>query len=215
MQSSPVFKPVFAKVRHSSQIIPNHFDETLLIKEIYRHTNKARDAYNLSLFLWNDTLTYTAHDHSQDMVNNHYIAHISPKEENRTLQKRLENHGFHFTNHTFAENIGVNYMLDIAGRSYYEKSGWFDKPVYIDYNTGETIDYQTYDHFAKTIVDQWMKSPGHRKNILNPQMQQIGIGAIQGKYQNFDAIYVTQVFLGIMDLPIRKKQIPSSERVLP
>ena len=46
--------------------------------------------------------------------------------------------------------------------------------------------------FAKAAVEGWMKSPGHRKNILDPDYSQSGIGvAIRG-----GAAYATQVFFG-------------------
>jgi uncharacterized protein YkwD len=46
--------------------------------------------------------------------------------------------------------------------------------------------------FAKAAVDGWMNSPGHRKNILDPDYNQSGIGvAIRG-----GKAYATQVFFG-------------------
>ncbi|HEV7959398.1 MAG TPA: CAP domain-containing protein [Rhizomicrobium sp.] len=46
--------------------------------------------------------------------------------------------------------------------------------------------------FARIAVDGWMKSPGHRANILNPRYDQSGIGvALVG-----NQAYATQVFFG-------------------
>src|SRR5262249_49166965 len=39
---------------------------------------------------------------------------------------------------------------------------------------GENIAYGHAD--AKAVVQGWMKSPGHRKNILNPEVAEIGVG---------------------------------------
>ena len=45
---------------------------------------------------------------------------------------------------------------------------------------------------ARDLVDGWMKSPGHRANILNGQLRYIGVGVAQsGNY-----IYATQNFGG-------------------
>jgi len=41
------------------------------------------------------------------------------------------------------------------------------------------------------IIQMWMKSPGHRKNILNPQFKEVGFGITKAK--NGDR-YFTQVF---------------------
>ncbi len=51
-----------------------------------------------------------------------------------------------------------------------------------------------HDHkkLAKNLVDGWMKSPGHRANILNGQLRYIGVGVAQSG----DYIYATQNFGG-------------------
>jgi uncharacterized protein YkwD len=55
----------------------------------------------------------------------------------------------------------------------------------------EGIPYDA-DHFAQTAVDGWMKSPGHRRNILDPGFTWAGIGvAIRG-----NKAYATQIFAG-------------------
>lgn len=45
---------------------------------------------------------------------------------------------------------------------------------------------------AKNLVDGWMRSPGHRANILNAQLRYIGVGVAQSK----NYIYATQNFGG-------------------
>lgn len=47
---------------------------------------------------------------------------------------------------------------------------------------------------AEEVVDAWMKSPGHRANILNTSYQEIGIYALQGTYQGRSVWYVVQHF---------------------
>jgi uncharacterized protein YkwD len=46
-----------------------------------------------------------------------------------------------------------------------------------------------------------MKSPGHRKNILNPQYENIGCGIGAGIYQGMKAIYATLNFSGTLRPP--------------
>ena len=45
---------------------------------------------------------------------------------------------------------------------------------------------------AKDLVNGWMKSPGHRANILNAQLRYIGIGVAESG----NNIYATQDFGG-------------------
>ena len=46
---------------------------------------------------------------------------------------------------------------------------------------------------AERIVDKWMESPGHRANILDPQLSYVGFGAARGESGRW---YVVQDFLG-------------------
>lgn len=48
-----------------------------------------------------------------------------------------------------------------------------------------------YDsHVAKKLVEGWLKSPGHRANLLNPEFRRTGIGiAVRKGY-----VYATQIF---------------------
>lgn len=49
------------------------------------------------------------------------------------------------------------------------------------------------EEFAKIAVDGWMKSPGHRANILNPRFDTSGIGVAKVG----DHAFATQVFHGL------------------
>jgi len=63
------------------------------------------------------------------------------------------------------------------------------KSGYIYRNLGENIARSkgSFPH----VIHMWMKSPGHRKNILNPHFKEMGVGII--KVHNGDR-YFTQVF---------------------
>ncbi len=47
------------------------------------------------------------------------------------------------------------------------------------------------DQWTRTVMKGWMKSPGHRKNILNPKFRYLGV-AVSPCAQNL--AYATQVF---------------------
>ena len=44
------------------------------------------------------------------------------------------------------------------------------------------------------IVDSWLHSPGHRKNILSSQMREIGVSVIKGKLNGADTWVSVQIF---------------------
>lgn len=49
----------------------------------------------------------------------------------------------------------------------------------------------TASRFSDSAVRAWMKSPGHKKNILSREYVRTGIGISRGKDGN---VYVTQIF---------------------
>lgn len=51
-------------------------------------------------------------------------------------------------------------------------------------------------HFDNALEQHiaWMESPLHRKNILNPEYQDIGVAVAKGKFKNFETTIVVQFF---------------------
>jgi uncharacterized protein YkwD len=54
----------------------------------------------------------------------------------------------------------------------------------------------TYEELTDSAVENWMNSPGHRKNILNPQLTRLGVGVALGQQGNVPYVYLTQDFAG-------------------
>jgi uncharacterized protein YkwD len=75
-----------------------------------------------------------------------------------------------------AENIAQTFALQYASGT----------PVYTRQENGETVFSReaggeplpphTYHSFAADLLDQWMDSPGHRKNILAEEPRYLGAG---------------------------------------
>ncbi len=63
---------------------------------------------------------------------------------------------------------------------------------------GENLAWGTGGYAAATsIVRAWMRSPGHRANLLRPGFRRIGIGALVGSFAGYrGAIVVTADFAG-------------------
>ena len=59
--------------------------------------------------------------------------------------------------------------------------------------TGRGYDPRQVRYLAQKIMDGWMKSPGHRANILTPGYTHLGVGVMA----NHQEVKATQVFIGI------------------
>lgn len=62
------------------------------------------------------------------------------------------------------------------------------------------------------IVDGWMQSPGHRKNILSTGVKEMGASVIKGRMDGADTWVSVQIF-GLQSLPVSEKSciLPSQE----
>lgn len=83
----------------------------------------------------------------------------------------------------------ANHVRD-EGRLYHRPQYWTQYPSYIPAG-GENALQAWTDYNSPRLVQLWMDSPGHRKNILDPRAKTVGIGvatAADGKLyaiQNF------------------------------
>jgi uncharacterized protein YkwD len=67
------------------------------------------------------------------------------------------------------------------------------------WSVGENIFYETPNTTAASTVGEWMGSPPHRQNILDPEWREIGIGAVhlasaRGTYGGHSVTIVTADF---------------------
>ena len=150
-----------------------NIDISLLQKAIFIETNKIRKEHHLRQFLFSPYLEQIAQEHSNDMVTYGFFSHDSPVPGKETLRDRLLD--INIKNSFAAENIAKTFARQITPQ----------KPVfppsvnggYFSYtHKGAPIALHTYQSFAASVVNDWMNSPGHRVNILNPDFLYLGCG---------------------------------------
>ena len=135
-----------------------------LAQRIHKLVNAERMKRKLTALAWDGKLARIATDHSRDMVRRNYVSHNTPEGHGFAHRYREGGYTCRITVgliiHTGAENIALgrryNTMRTINGVAYY------------DWNSPQDI--------ARQTVDGWMRSTGHRANILGPQWKHQGIG---------------------------------------
>ena len=152
-----------------------------LASRIHQLTNEERRRHGLRALEWDRELAAIAYLHSSDMARRDYFDHISP--EGKNFADRYREHGYRKSTrvgdvvYEGAENLFLN---NIARSYTYDKE------------TGEvySYDFNSLEEIAKSTVEGWMQSPGHRENILTPFTRE-GIGI----YITDDGkVYITQNF---------------------
>jgi uncharacterized protein YkwD len=144
--------------------------ETLVFEEM----NKERERHGLRALTWNILLSDIARRHSLDMAGKNYLSHKNHNNEgpsDRAAKKRLDITKTKKSG--MMRGIGENICKIPAG------------------NIEGYGQVKTETDIAGIAMKEWMKSPEHRANILNPDYDFIGIGAAYDGNGNY---YITQNF---------------------
>ncbi|UPV72976.1 CAP domain-containing protein [Halorussus limi] len=149
---------------------------------VHKEINERRRAHDLRPIQFDKELRQIARYHSKDMGENQYFAHESPSGE--TMADRYDKFGYDCRVDTSgnqyatgAENIAYTYAYENIARE-----------------NGETAYYTTEKEIAQGLVNGWMNSTGHRKNILKPYWENEGIGIYIIEIDGKTRVYATQNF---------------------
>lgn len=158
---------------------PPAIDGAEIARRIHGYVNEERARRGRAALDWDARLAGIALRHSRDMARRDYLSHDSP--EGQDFDARYRQGGYRCAIrvgslvHAGAENIALgrlyNSMRVVNGVADY------------DWNSAEQI--------ARKVVDGWMDSRGHRRNILAPHWRREGIGV---EIHPDNKVYVTQNF---------------------
>lgn len=181
-----------------------NIDYPLLNAAIFFETNRRRTEMSLPPFMFSPALEKAAMQHSMDMVKLDFYSHTSPVEGRETPKKRMESYGI--GNAYTAENINIGFGIAYEGGRPVFTPGQ-NKGNFFSYDlNGVPLPPQSYRSLAVALVDSWMNSPGHRRNILNTNLKFLGVGTFHYKDSKFfgmDKFKATQKFASM------KGNIPS------
>lgn len=191
----------------NKKIDTDTFNEELLSAAIYHETNVRRAKHDLPKLDYHPRVDDAAEKHAKQMAEGNYLSHGTPKQpKSTTPYERLKQQGL---NPRFsAENVAYNFVLQYdSGRPFYQREE-DGKTVYSYKPGGTPIPHHTYVGFARTILDQWMNSPGHRKNILATEPSALGVGcALSTDEKKMKVIYCDQDFFS----PLPEGAVPIAQ----
>lgn len=154
-----------------------------LERQIHRHLNLERHRYGLPGLDTDKRLVVIARNHSRDMAKHHFFSHVNLQGEDSS--DRAERQGWHkkkqIDRETFASGVSENiYMTHLYDEVVTTLRNGI--PVKRKYR------WKPLGQIVESIVQGWMNSSSHKKNILSPQHDRQGVGvAISG-----NEIYVTE-----------------------
>jgi uncharacterized protein YkwD len=174
-------------------IDPQAIDQWLFDEAVRHAANAERCRRGLLPLAEDPALARAASFHSGDMVLHGFFDHSSPVSGRSTLRDRMSLAGAQHTR--LAENIAEISLHDFAGRHFNRRD-----PAACDFTFtqgGPSIPRQSYSGAARTLIENWMDSAGHRRNLLHPQMTRHGAGiAIKPDPEICGTLVVVQDFAG-------------------
>jgi uncharacterized protein YkwD len=184
--SKPAAKPAVKPDGAENAVISGQSLNTALVTRlVFQKTNQERVKAGLPTFQHLGTLEAAATDHSADMARRNYFSH---KSKGLLFRKSV-------AERTDAAGVGTRRVAEnIAMLPTFRQMQVFRRT-----DTGAsrvTMDTNTYDQLATWALEQWMESPGHRQNILNPELRYLGVGTALGDRNGVPYVYLTQNFAG-------------------
>jgi uncharacterized protein YkwD len=174
---------------------PANLEAQSLAHAIFEETNRVRQHHDRDPLEWSAPAAEAAQAQAEALAAADVLTHGSPKaDKESTPFSRLTDQGLDPI--FVAENAAFNFLLRYrAGEPFYTRSE-DGETVRTFTPGGEPIEPHSPESFAKAIVEQWMNSPEHRKNLLSPEPSRIGIGCALSRHANrLDTIYAVQDFL--------------------
>jgi uncharacterized protein YkwD len=171
-----------------------HVDVNLLSAAIFHETNRRRANDNLPVLKFDPATRRAANLQAQIMAKTGDVSHEHPDNpQYATLEKRLAAVGLapRFAAENLAYTFAVQYL---SGDRVYvrEQNG---RKIFSYEPNGPPLQPHTYVTFAKAVVEQWLNSPGHRRNLLHRDPAFLGVGCRPGTGDSgLPMVYCCQVF---------------------
>ena len=140
-------------------------DTEKIALEVHWFVNEQRDLHGLNPVAWDSSLAEIAKKHSHDMINRIYYSHYTP--DGKDVVDR-------YADVNFECNISIPDGKILKGGENLALISGLGEP------TG----------LGKRIVESWMLSPEHRKNLLYSFYENEGFGAVISNNE----LYITQNF---------------------
>lgn len=142
-------------------------------KDLLEAVNDVRAQYNLAPLRTNTLLQKSAQKHAKDMHDRGYFSHFTP--DGRSYVERIKGAGYvnidpricgcaeHFNEQGYAEDTSKEFVIDLNHCSCQPR-----------FSLGENLAKGQIS--VEQVMEDWLNSQNHRKNILRPQFEEIGIG---------------------------------------
>lgn len=167
-------------------IVKDSLNIDLLNAAIFHFTNNERNKFRIPICQFHSVLRDSSIIHSSQMKLLDFFSHDNPYNPNyRTLKDRVDS--IKEENNQFFSSIGENisdYPILKSNESQFVVKSFLNTQRYYSIDGMKEIHPFTYEEFATEVVNGWMNSEGHKRNILNCQFKYLGCGAVLYEKRN-------------------------------
>ncbi len=170
-----------------------HIDHDLLAAAVFHETNRRRATNKVEPLAFKEGLREAARIQARGMRKEEVVSHQHPDESKETLSDRFDFLGI--KGRYFAENVAMTFGIQYkSGAPLYPRRE-NGRKILSDAAGGAPIPPHSYLSFAEALLDEWMDSPGHRKNIVATEPAFLGVSCLHDRTSDgMDRIYSVQVF---------------------
>ena len=183
------FEEFFALEEVNQLIKPDALDKNLLEAAVFFASNEVRSDKRKTVFNYSPILIKSSRLQSDYLLDFGTLDHLNKDKNLRTPMMRIDHFGGDFF--ASAENLArlCIFQLPDDGRYYKNEAGDF-----LD-QKGKRIKFHTYASMARKVVDGWMYSKGHRKNLMDDyNYLGCGVSSVVKSKNGVPEIYFTQNF---------------------
>ena len=193
----------------AEKLEPGQTDLVLLGAAIFHETNRVRQQLGLRVLRPLEPLDVAAETQAKIGAFLRPPSHTNPFPLIATPLDRVRFAGLEPSE--VAENIALVTIYDAPrGADFYTLKG---DPRLRDAQTGKLLEPHTIGGFARSIVEAWMNSPGHRAAMLDPRFRYLGCSASEARSpQDVDLVFGVQVFCALKPRPWRGHRAPTERR---
>ena len=153
-----------------------------LARLIHEEVNAYRADQGLPRLTWNAELAEIARRHSLDMAERDYFSHESPEGTSPTGRAQRSDYECRKQRgNRIRTGIGENIYATSQYESYRVTRRGEERTI--------SFDWKSLSDVADEVVNGWIRSPGHRQNLVNDWYSMEGIGVVR---RDDYRIYVTQ-----------------------
>ena len=184
----------FRKLPEARRAIdPESINQRLLDAAVFHETNRRRAEHRLPALVYHPKAEEMARIQALAMAKGKFVDHNNPDPKRKTMEDRAKVVGLRPS--VLAENVASSFGRRYqSGKSFYtrEERG---RTIYSYEPNGPPIPMHSYISFAEDLVESWMQSPGHRKNILHKEPDYLGCACELPRDPNaMETFYCAQAF---------------------